>query len=116
MGSAALPGHAYSITVSGTLAYVSYGDGISIVDIGDPETPTVLSNFTDMFVVHEVIIVDELMYAIDGVNGMHVLDLSDPLAPANLGSVYEWTGGSQALAVAGDHAYVGTGDGEIHVA
>ena len=64
------------------------GNGIVVLDLGDPAHPTVLSELTENLTagVHNVWINGDIVYAVnDGTNALHILDLSDPADPKHVG-------------------------------
>jgi len=63
-------------------------NGIVLLDIADPAHPAVLGEFTETVTggVHNTYIVGDLVYAIhDGTLDVHIIDISDPLAPREVG-------------------------------
>ncbi|UCG75746.1 MAG: hypothetical protein JSV95_13725 [Gemmatimonadota bacterium] len=63
-------------------------NGIVILDIRDPAHPAVISSYTEGLTagIHNTWIEEELVYAINnGTRAMHVVDISDPVAPAEVG-------------------------------
>lgn len=63
-------------------------NGFTILDIADPAHPAVLTHFTDGLTggVHNVWIDGETVYAVhDGTAALHVVDISDPARPRNIG-------------------------------
>ncbi len=63
-------------------------NGIVVLDLADPAHPSILSELTDSLTggIHNVWINGDVVYAVNnGTSAMHILDLSDPAAPAHLG-------------------------------
>ncbi len=63
-------------------------NGITLLDISDPAHPAVLSHYTDGLTggVHNVWFMGDLVYAVnDGTLDVHVIDVSDPTAPTEVG-------------------------------
>ncbi|MFQ5746085.1 MAG: LVIVD repeat-containing protein [Gemmatimonadota bacterium] len=63
-------------------------NGITILDIADPAHPTIVSHFTENLTggVHNVWIDGDLVYAVnDGTRDVHIIDISDPARPRNVG-------------------------------
>ncbi len=63
-------------------------NGLVLLDLTDPAHPTVLSEYTETLTggVHNTFIVDDLVYAIhDGTLDVHIVDISDPSAPTEVG-------------------------------
>lgn len=63
-------------------------NGIVLLDLADPAHPQVISTYTEDLTggVHNTFIVDNLVYAIhDGTLDVHIIDISDPSAPREVG-------------------------------
>ena len=63
-------------------------NGITVLDITDPSHPRKLSHYTEGLTggVHNTWIVDDLVYAVHyGTRAVHIIDVSDPAAPAEVG-------------------------------
>ena len=63
-------------------------NGITVVDISEPAHPRRLSHYSDGLTggVHNTWIVGDLVYAVHyGTRALHIIDISDPTAPAEVG-------------------------------
>lgn len=63
-------------------------NGMVILDITDPAHPSVISTYTENLTggVHNTFIVGDLVYAVhNGTLDVHIVDISDPLAPREVG-------------------------------
>ncbi len=63
-------------------------NGITVLDITDPAHPRKLSHYTDGLTggVHNTWIVDDLVYAVHyGTRAVHIIDVSNPTAPEEVG-------------------------------
>ena len=63
-------------------------NGIVILDLADPAHPEVISTYTENLTggVHNTFIVGDLVYAIhDGTLDVHIIDISDPAQPVEVG-------------------------------
>jgi len=63
-------------------------NGFTILDISDAAHPEVVTHFTEGLTggVHNVWIEGDLVYAVhDGTNALHIVDISDPMHPVNVG-------------------------------
>jgi hypothetical protein len=63
-------------------------NGITVLDISEPARPRKLSHYTEGLTggVHNTWIVDDLVYAVHyGTRAVHIIDISDPSAPAEVG-------------------------------
>src|SRR5262249_2706759 len=81
LGSLSVSGFMHTLDVSGTLAYVGMGDitapSLGILDVGDPFTPTLRSNYSLPGYVRDIQIVGTLAYIADD-TGLDIIDVSDP--------------------------------------
>ena len=117
-------GPALDVAVSGQYAYVAIGEGgLLILDISDPTQPMRVGSYLPAGRTEQVQIVDSLAYLItqvhrgggcrhwgwgEGGRGLLViLDLSNPIQPAPLGS-YMTTSPISGLCVEGNQVYLGT--------
>jgi len=82
------------INADATLAVItsenaaSRRNGITLLDIADPAHPTKLSHFTENLTggVHNTWIEGDLVYAVHyGTRDIHIIDISDPANPRNVG-------------------------------
>lgn len=96
--------YVYDIFVEGDFAYVSYSDGLFIVNISDPSDPTPIriKTLDHGLGVH---IEGNYAYVAAGESGLAVVDISDPINP---GSVYyeDISGWANDVYVEGDYAYI----------
>jgi hypothetical protein len=63
-------------------------NGMVILDLADPAHPQVISTYTENLTggVHNTFIVGDLVYAVhDGTLDVHIVDISDPTAPVEVG-------------------------------
>jgi choice-of-anchor B domain-containing protein len=63
-------------------------NGFTILDISDAAHPTIITHFTEGLTggVHNVWIEGDIVYAVhNGTNAVHIVDISDPVNPANVG-------------------------------
>ena len=63
-------------------------NGIVILDLSEPAHPEILSEYTDTVTggVHNVWIEGDLVYAChNGTNALHIIDISDPANPKEVG-------------------------------
>jgi hypothetical protein len=84
------PGESLSaVEVAGEYAYVGAGrDGLRIVDISEPLTPTETAFYTMSDSVYDVALMGDLIYIAADQAGLHIVDVSDPHAPI-LAGVYD---------------------------
>jgi hypothetical protein len=91
--------------VADGLAYVPvWGEGLRIVDVGDPDVPRELS-VTDLGIASQVVVVGDHAY-VTIYGGLAVVDVSDPSSPRLLSQVALGDYQALGLAVRDDLAYV----------
>jgi len=99
------PSDVIMAAVVGDHAYLAgFGAGIYIVDISDPESPTLQGTYTDVTRVQWVVPAGDHLYIADSWGGLLILDISDPTDPSLVG-VTSLTNASY-LELAGNYAYV----------
>ena len=102
-----------SLSVSGDLAYIAYGDGgVRIVNFANPAAPVLLSTYDTPGYAQGVSLEGNRLYVADG-DSLLILDVSDPAAPS-LVARCAMPNGANAVEVSGDLAYV-TGYGGFEV-
>ena len=115
LGTATIPGFVLDgIAVSGPYAYVAvrgsgnnYPSGFRVVQISTPQSPTVIGgmDLVGLFT-KSVAISGTHLFAAAGAGGVHVINVSNPTAPALIGYLDVLAG---AVTVSGSWAYVTTG-------
>jgi len=99
-------GAALAVAVQGDYAYIGAGPRLTILDISNPASPTVVGKTLPLpDIVHDVAVVGSYAYVADGSAGLRVVDISTPVNPAEVG-FYDTPGGANGVAVAGGYAYV----------
>ncbi len=118
LGVYEIPGAVNRIVASGDYIYVlenpegSPEGGLHIVDVRDAMSPTLAGFYDTPGTALDLAVVGNRAYVADGDAGLHILDISNPAAPALLGT---YPGQARKVAVAGNYAYVvqrGTWSGE----
>jgi hypothetical protein len=103
----AWPGPALNLTVQGRYAYVAAGaDGLVIVDVSDPASPTRVSGCSTLGSASAVVVLGNYAYLAVVGEGLLVISVSDPLNPQCVGRHNRDLFESTALAVSGDDAYL----------
>ena len=99
-------GDANNVTVSGSFAYVAdYSRGLTILDISDPTSPELVSNYITNGYSYSVAISDTFAYMADSQNGLQVFDVSDPASPELVGNC-DTNGTAIDVKIDGTLAYV----------
>jgi len=97
-----------ALDVEGHLAYLAFGDMLRVVDLEDPAAPRVVGELR-VGVIIEGAVADadaagRYVWLAAGEDGIRVVDVADPAAPRVVAAYDRWV--ANAIAVAGDHAYV----------
>ena len=95
-----------AVDVSGNIAYFGMLDTLVIADFSDPSNPVVLSKILLSFIrIYDIAVSGIYVYAVTGSYGLHIIDVSDPSAPFEVGY---WNNGtySYGVAVSGNYAYI----------
>jgi hypothetical protein len=99
-----------ALQVVGDYAYVAdWGRGLCIVDLRNPQQPSVIGRFdltTERNAVTDIAVQGSLAYLVDWSHGIYVIDVSDPTAPTQV-SFFTTAGFPAAIAVNGPMVYVG---------
>jgi len=86
-------------------AYVAAGNGgLRVVDVSDPAAPTEVGSYDPPGRARAVAVQGNYAYVAYDQRGLRIVDVSDPAAPAEVGFYDRLS--AQAVAVAGDYAYV----------
>jgi hypothetical protein len=100
-----LGGSMTSVAISGAIAYTGQGGSLAIYEISDPSAIVPLSRIRLPAFVERIQLVHPFVYVADGMGGLQIIDVRDPLIPVLVGSL-STTGVFYDLAVVGDTAYV----------
>ncbi len=105
-----------AVFVQGDYAYIGEGPRLTILDISNPASPSVVGKtFPFPDIVRDVYVSGDYAYvANDFFGGLRVVDISNPFAPTEVG-FYDTPGWAEGVAVAGDYAYVTEGYGGLRV-
>ncbi len=105
------------VFVQGGYAYVGQGARLSILDISNPVSPTLIGQ-TDLltYTVQDICVWNGYAYVAAGYGGLRVVDVSTPTNPAEIGfyrpSIYPY---AHLVDVADGYAYIGSYGGELEV-
>lgn len=88
-GSLDTPGQALGVEISGNYAYIADNLSLQIIDITDPTNPALASTYTpnNSGYVLEVSIAGDLAYLSTGVQGLEIVDISNPQSPSGVASL-----------------------------
>lgn len=103
-------GFASDLAVIGNHLIMAGGSYTKIVDIADPTAPQEVGNWPEFEVTMDVAAIGNLVYLIDAYGFLEVIDISNPAAPEEIGFLGWWDSGATGLALAGDYAYISSGE------
>jgi len=103
------------IAVENNLAILDInGKGFAIIDVSNPINPTILSNVTIDTVVFDIVINNDLVYAVGFTTGVIIYDISDPENPSEIAHYTDDPGigllETQDIDIVGDLAYITLGN------
>lgn len=109
---------ANDVFILGNYAYIADKNSLQIVNISDPEAPTLEGKVATTFgKANKVYVVGDHAYVTNG-NGVNSIDIIDPKNPVVRGT-YETTGNVYGIHITGNYAYLAvadnTGFGGLHV-
>jgi hypothetical protein len=110
VGEFILIGRIKDIDTLGSYVYAlnNYGNEMNIIDVSDPHNPHLASSFDPIGLVSKLQITGSTAYIITMTHGLRIIDLTDPLNPAQIGYCYT-PGISYDLFVKGYYAYIADG-------
>jgi len=121
IGSAETPGYAYEVVISGNYAYVADVNptGLRIIDISNPEKPVLKGQVTLYDYVwgadiNGLVVAENYVYMTgdiavdegDAVNGLAIIDITNPANPEVVGTLKPSLGRYGGLEVHGNYVYV----------
>lgn len=97
----------YDAAVYERVAYlVGHSLSMTMVDVSDPATPTLLGAYSTRTQSYDIDIVGSRAYLINAVDGLLILDISTPADPVKIGS-FDTSG--RYVDIAGDLAFIASG-------
>ena len=95
-----------AVAVQGNYAYIGEGGALTILDISNPASPTVVGKTAPLpDIVQDVYVSGDYAYIADSGGGLRVMDVSNPSNPTEMGFC-DTPGRAYGVAVAGGYAYV----------
>ena len=104
-GRYALPGYTNDVVLSGNLAYVAGSQGLQIVNVSDPSSPTRMASYDIAANAVDVQTTSGLVYVLDSAGVLRILDAADPSSPVLRGAFDSQVRSGQ-FAIARGHAYI----------
>ena len=80
-------GPAEAVTVAGSLAYCGVGGLLRIADVTTPANPVILGETIIPSLVLGIEVSGDYAYVAGAYTGLHVVDVSDPAAPVEVGAL-----------------------------
>ena len=117
VGSVATPSAVTDLKIMGSYAYVAMSSGVGIIDISNPQAPSYVATFATAQRVNRIAFasgVSNRLYLACDVDGLVVLDLTNPVSPSILGSL-DISGDVKTIYVSGVHAYMSVGGDRVSV-
>lgn len=97
--------NATDLAIAHNMAFLAGGWSIPIIDVSIPMSPTLIGRYDDhCSSSYDVVVVEELLLASCGYDGLHLVNISTPDQPSHLSTVPMVSGYAQ-LAVSGSIAY-----------
>ena len=103
----------YGVAVAGDYAYVSVGeqseDLLQVLNVSDPAVPILVNTYKSpakaQYVIDPAIVIAKNIAYFTGGDELHILDLSNPARPVEIGS-YVISSEIRDMAITGNHAYL----------
>jgi hypothetical protein len=109
------PANARAISLMDNLAFIAADNSIQIYDVSDPLEAYWISTYEiDIQYDQDIVAVDDYAYVACGVNGLKILDVSDPWGTHMVGKL-KARGMSRSLAVDGNFVYIAAGAAGLQV-
>jgi hypothetical protein len=95
-----------AVAVQGSYAYVGDINGLMVMDISNPASPTPVSRtLSSIHYVPDVTVAGNLAYVTAGTDGLRVVEISDPANPLEIG-FHDTLGQAEDTVISGNYAYV----------
>ncbi|MBN1887776.1 MAG: carboxypeptidase regulatory-like domain-containing protein [Thermoflexales bacterium] len=105
----------YSVAVQGDYAYAG-GYRLAILNVADSAHPTLVGQthaLSNYWYAHKVVVFGTYAYTANLYDGLHIIDVSSPLSPTEIGSYYT-SGYVENVILSGTYAYVTDGSA-LHI-
>ncbi len=110
-----LPGSAEDIEIQGNVAAIAtYGTGLFLVDISQPDSPAILGQYDTDGQASKVAFSGNLALVADGSKGLQVIDISDQTKPILLAN-YPTDAWTYSVAVRGNNAFLADGRNGLQI-
>jgi hypothetical protein len=101
-----ISGYPGAVDVVDNVAYVTNSTGLEIIDVSDPFDPEGIHGVSTPGRSYNVDVVNHIAYVTDGESGLRIIDVFDPAAPQELGSLVPAAGRFSRVKVVDQIAYV----------
>jgi len=110
-----LGGQVLDVAVAGDLVVAVGGPPLTVIDVSDPSSPTIVGSDPTAFGGEAVELVDGLAYVAFYSFGLRVFDLSSPASPMEIGELDLGSHMWREIVVAEGYVYLGGGDSGVEV-
>ena len=105
----------WQIAKSGNYVYIAaQTGGMKVIDVSNPTIPTLVSTYSDVTTVRDVVVSANYLYLACGNDGVKIFDISTPNLPNLVGS-YDSGNNVNGVAVSGNYVYVADNTKNIKV-
>jgi len=95
------------LSIAGAYAYINKNYDLYSVDISNPENPQIQSSYLDIDnVANGGWASGNYLYLAENINGLSIIDISDPTAAPKYSAKYDLDGNSMDVVTRGDYAFV----------
>jgi len=108
-------GLCYSLFVNDTLAFANFGRNLKILNIADSSNPICLGEIKVASVAYDIFATDSLVYVSTEDSGLRIIDISDPVFPAEIGYYNPNGGWMGGIYVKDSFAYIASTDSGFQV-
>jgi len=110
-----MPAEVRDLEVEGNYVYLVYQNNLRITYIGNPRFPTDVGLYTAPNDALAVAVEGNYAYVACGRGGLRIVDIADPLQPAEAGFYPAWGGDYDGVVVRGGYAYVSSFSTGVYV-
>jgi len=102
-----------TIALQSDYLYIAEGTQMTVIDVSNPATPTLVAALQFLDTVTAITIHDQYVYLTAGSDGLKIIDITNPISPTIVGE-YSTAGYANDIAVSGSRAYLIT-DFDLYV-
>jgi hypothetical protein len=106
VASLAIAGNANDLRIAGSRLYLAVSNGLRIIDITNPLSPTQMGSLNTADAAWDVAVSNNLAYIAAGNSGLQIANVTNPASPTIVGSLAIPGGTAKGVALAGNFAVV----------